>query len=282
MKTGLVMEGGAMRGMFTAGVTDVLMENGITFDGAMGVSAGAAFGCNYKSRQIGRAIRYNKRFCNDDRFASLGSWLKTGDLFNAEFCYKDVPEIMDPFDTDAFAANPMKFYCVATDVESGQSIIHPLKDGLREDVQWIRASSSMPIASRIVELGGRKLLDGGIANPIPLRSMEKLGYDRIVVIETQPRDYHKKKQKGLSAVKALLKDYPAVCHKLEIRHRIYNWQKKYIREKEEKGEILVIRPASPLGIGHTTKHPEELERVYQIGRQAAEERLGEIRAFLKQ
>ena len=121
MKTGLVLEGGAMRGLFTAGVTDVLMENDITFDGLIGVSAGAAFGCNYKSGQIGRALRYNTEYCNDPRYCSFRSLVKTGDLFGADFCYRQIPCELDKFDMEAFSENPMEFYVVATDIETGKS-----------------------------------------------------------------------------------------------------------------------------------------------------------------
>ena len=133
---GLVMEGGAMRGMFTAGVTDVLMEAGITVDGAIGTSAGAVFGCNVKSGQIGRVIRYNTRFCADRRYASLRNLLLTGDLFGAAFCYEDIPDRLDPFDRAAFAANPMAFYAVCTDAVTGQAIYHRCHDGGREDMLW--------------------------------------------------------------------------------------------------------------------------------------------------
>ena len=126
MKTGLVMEGGSMRGMFTAGVIDVFMENGIEFDGAVGTSAGATFGCNYKSKQIGRSIRYNCRFCNDPRYGSFKSLMKTGDFFDADFCYKQIPEILDVFDIETFESNPMEFYVTATDVESGKAVYHKM------------------------------------------------------------------------------------------------------------------------------------------------------------
>lgn len=167
MKTGLVLEGGAMRGMFTAGVMDVLMENGVDFDGVIGVSAGAAFGCNYKSKQIGRVIRYNTRFCADKRYGGLGSLVKTGDIYNTDFCYGTVPLELDPFDFTAYDANPQEFYVVCTDIESGQPVYHKYLGQSDHGFDWIRASASMPLVSRIVEIEGRKLLDGGIADSSP-------------------------------------------------------------------------------------------------------------------
>ena len=148
-----------MRGMFTCGVIDVFMEEGITFDGAAGISAGACFGCNFKSRQIGRPIRYNKRYSRDPRYCSLRSLLKTGDLYGADFCYRELPEVLDPFDYGAFAENPMIFYIGATDVDTGKPVYHKCSDGKDLDMQWIRASASMPLVSRTVEIGGRKLLE---------------------------------------------------------------------------------------------------------------------------
>ena len=205
MKKGLIMEGGAMRGMFTCGVIDVFMENGITFDGAVGISAGAVFGCNYKSRQIGRPLRYNKNYCKDKRYCSISSLIKTGDLYNADFCYRELPNELDPFDSDTFEKDPMVFYVGATDVKTGKCIFHKCSDGKEEDTQWMRASASMPLVSKIVKIGNEQLLDGGIADSIPLKFMEGEGYDRNVVILTQPKGYAKSRNKLMPLIRILLK-----------------------------------------------------------------------------
>ena len=191
MKTGLILEGGAMRGMFTAGVMDVLMENGVTFDGAVGTSAGAAFGCNYKSHQIGRVIRYNTRYCKDKRFCSISSLIKSGDIYNADFCYGDIPSKYDIFDFDTYKNDPMEFYSVCTDIETGKAVYHKYTGDEDSGFDWIRASASMPLVSKIVEIDGKKLLDGGMADSIPLKFFESIGYDRNVVVLTQPADYRK-------------------------------------------------------------------------------------------
>ncbi|MCI6882292.1 MAG: patatin family protein, partial [Lactobacillus johnsonii] len=191
MKKGLVMEGGAMRCMFTAGVIDTLMKAGIDFDGAIGVSAGAAFGCNYKSRQIGRVLRYNVKYASDPRLSSWQSWLKTDDLYGADFCYRELPVELDVFDTAAFQKNPMDFWCVATDINNGEAVYHKLISGKEADLQWIRASSSIPVFARPVEIGSRKYWDGGISDSIPIKFFEKIGYDKNVVILTQPLSYRK-------------------------------------------------------------------------------------------
>lgn len=269
MKTALVMEGGAMRGMFTCGVLDVLMENGISFDGAVGVSAGATFGCNIKSRQIGRAIRYNKKYCKDKRYHSIRSLLTTGDIYNVPFCYDELPYKLDKWDIETFSKNPMEFYCVATDINTGKPVYHKCETGGKEDIIWIQASASMPLVSRPVEIDGGVYLDGGISDSIPLKFMEGLGYDKILVIETQPKDYVKGRQKYMTLVRWMLRKYPNMIKAMEERYLMYNEQKRYVREKEEKGEIEVIRPLAPLNISPVETDEKELERVYQLGRAEA-------------
>ena len=280
MKTGLIMEGGGMRGMFTAGVIDVLMENGIEFDGAIGVSAGACFGCNYKSRQPGRAIRYNTEYCRDKRYCSLWSWIFTGDIFGADFCYREIPDELDLFDTDAFLSNPMEFYVVCTDVETGKALYYRCNDGKKRDVKFIRASASMPLASRIVKIGKYKLLDGGVADSVPLKYFEKKGFDRNVVVLTRPDDYVKGPNKLMPLIRVVLKKYPKIVEAMEKRHEMYNETIEYIKAKEKAGEILVIRPDSDVGNKQIEKNPDELMRVYEMGREHAERQLCEIKEFL--
>ena len=280
MKTGLIMEGGAMRGVFTCGVVDVFLEQGVRFDGAAGISAGACFGCNFKSGQIGRAIRYNKRFSRDPRYCSIRSLLLTGDLYGAEFCYHELPNVLDPFDREAFAANPMDFYVGATDVETGGIVYRNCLDGGEDDMQWIRASASMPLVSRIVETGGYRLLDGGVADPVPYGVMERAGYDRNVYILTRPKGYRKKPDSTLPLAKLALRRTPEMVRAIARRHTVYNRQMEEIDEKEARGEILVIRPPEPLGIRRTEHDPEELDRAYRIGRNEAEKALPAVREFL--
>ena len=279
-KTGLVMEGGAMRGMFTAGVLDVLMENKVEFDGAMGVSAGAVFGCNFKSRQIGRSLRYNMRFCDDPRYCSVESLIKTGDLYGVQFCYDEIPNKLDPFDAETYRNNPMPFYAVCTNVETGKAIHKRLDNGDAKDMEYFRASASMPVVSRIVEVDGYKLLDGGITDSIPLASMERRGYPRNVVILTQPLDYVKKKSDMLPLIRLVMRDYPKVIKAMEVRHIRYNKQEAYVREQELAGKVFVIRPPYALGISRTEDDPAELRRVYDLGRAEMEKQLHDLRAFL--
>lgn len=281
MKTGLILEGGAMRGLFTAGVIDVFMENGIEFDAAIGVSAGAAFGCNYKSRQIGRVIRYNKQFARDPRFCSLRSLIKTGDLFGAEFCYHTIPDTIDIFDTQAYIDNPMDFYVVVTDVETGKAFYINSDEAGDDSLEYFRASASMPLVSRAVEIKGKKYLDGGIADSVPLQYFESIGFEKNVIILTQPAGYVKKPSSAVKLMKYALKDYPMVVKTMENRHNEYNETLALIAEREKSGDVLVIRPEAALEIGRIEHNPDVMQRVYEQGRTVAEKRLDEIKNFIK-
>lgn len=281
MKHGLVLEGGALRGLYSMGIVDVLMDEGITFDGVVGVSAGAALGCNIKSGQVGRALRYNMRFAKDWRYCSLRSLITTGDLYGAEYAYHKVPKEMDIFDVAAFNANPLPFWAVCTDVETGQAVYHLLEDADDETYDWIRASASMPLCSRIVELDGRKLLDGGVADSIPLAFMEREGFDRNIVILTQPEGYVKQRNRFLPLMRlSNLKHYPFFLKAVAERHMMYNEELAFVRKREAEGCALVFRPLSSLPIKHTSHDPKVMRRVYELGREQALLRLQEIKAFL--
>nr|WP_297947119.1 patatin family protein [uncultured Fibrobacter sp.] len=279
-KKGLVLEGGAMRGLFTCGVLDLFMEKGIEFDGAVGISAGACFGCNLKSRQPGRALRYNLRFAGDKRYCSFRSLFKTGDIYNADFCYHKIPQELDPFDFDTLKKNPMEFYMGVTDVETGEAAFPQLVDGCDKDLEWMRASASMPLAAKIVEIDGGKYMDGGIADSIPLQFMQSKGYDRNVVILTQPRNYVKKPNSLMPLIRLVYRKYPNFVRAVACRHEMYNAETRYIFEQEKAGNALVICPDAPLGISRIEKKGAELQRVYDMGRNIAERRLDEITEFL--
>jgi len=280
MKKGLVLEGGAMRGLFTAGIIDVMMEHGIWPDGLIGVSAGAAFGCNMKSRQVGRAIRYNKRFARDSRYSGVRSLLTTGDYFNAQFAYHVVPHKYDIFDNQAFEENPMEFVAVCTDVETGQPVYKRLEKCNEDTYDWIRASASMPLCSRVVCLEGYKLLDGGVSDSIPLEYAEQQGYERNVVILTQPLGYRKHHTRLMPLMRIGLRKYPLMVEAMDRRYLMYNRQLDYVAEAERQGRCLVIRPDEKLPIGHVCHNPEQMERVYQTGRQMGERKINEIKELL--
>ena len=270
-----------MRGLFTAGVTDVMMEEGLTFPAAVGVSAGAVFGCNYKSNQPGRVLRYNLRFCKDPRYCSMRSWAKTGDLFGADFCYREIPDHLDPFDREAYRSNPMDFYVVGTDVTTGRPVYHNCTQGDQEDMAWFRGSASMPLASRVVEAGGYRLLDGGISDSIPLRYLESLGYEKNVVVLTQPMGYVKQRNKALPLLRRALKQYPRVVEAMARRHEMYNEITAYVRDQERRGRVFVLRPEAPLDISRVDHDPEKIQKAYDHGRAVAKKRLAALKTFLQ-
>lgn len=279
VKTGLVLEGGAMRGLFTCGILDVFMEQGIEFNAAVGVSAGACFGCNIKSRQPGRALRYNLRFANDKRYCSVQSLFKTGDIYNADFCYRQLPDELDLFDYETLKNNPMEFYMAVTDIKTGKPVYPKLTDGNRKELQWMRASASMPLVSKPVKIDDGEYLDGGMSDSIPLQFMECVGYKRNVVILTQPRSYVKTPNKLMWLMRILLRKYPKLLDAAN-RHNMYNDETRYVFEQEKLGNVLVLCPDEPLGISRTEKDTSELQRVYDMGRKLAFERLDEIKKFL--
>ena len=279
MKRGLVLEGGAMRGLWTAGVTDVMMEHDILPDGLIGVSAGAAFGCNYKSRQIGRAIRYNTRFAKDPRYSGLRSLLKSGDYFNAEFGYHIVPYEYDIFDIQTFEQNPMRFTVVCTDVLTGEAVYHDINHVDYDELEWLRASASMPLASKVVKVQGHQLLDGGVADSIPLEYFETQGYDRNVVILTQPKGFVKEPNKLMPIMRIALRKYPNMIKAMDERHMMYNRELAYVAKAEEEGRCLVIRPDEKIPIGHISHDPDEMRHVYEIGRKVGEHYIERIKDF---
>ena len=278
MKTGLVLEGGALRGLYTMGIVDVLIEEHIFFDGMIGVSAGAAFGCNYKSQQSGRVLRYNQRFAHDWRFCSVRSWLCTGDLFGADFGYHQVPEELDPFDFKAFNAHPTAFWLVATDVETGKAVYKQITKRMHMDevCEWIRASSSMPLVSQY----GQKLLDGGLADSIPLKFFNEQGYERNIVILTQPRSYTKQPNRLMPLMRMIYHRQPRFVETIARRHDMYNEQLRYVAEQEKMGKAFVIAPEAKLPIQHITHDPKRMQRTYDMGRQQALALLSQIKAFL--
>ncbi len=281
MRRGLILEGGAMRGLFTAGVLDVMMEADLHYDGIVGVSAGAVFGCNYKSHQPGRVLRYNLRFCRDPRYCSLRSLVKTGDLYGADFCYRQLPDELDWFDAKTFREDPTEFYAVCTDLDTGKPVYHRCMDGGAEDLQWLRASASLPLAAQPVEVkGGQRLLDGGIADSIPLAFFERRGYDRNVVVLTQPLSYRKGRNRLLPLVRATLRRYPATVAAMAERSAMYNRQAAYVRQREREGAAFVLRPEAPLDIGRVEHDPAKLQAVYDQGRAVALRRLDALRAYL--
>lgn len=281
-RPGLVMEGGGMRGIFTNGVIDVLLEHNVQFGCAVGVSAGACFGINIKSQQIGRALRYNVQMQGDPRYMSMRSWLTTGNYVNAEFCYHTLPDQLDVIDRDTYQRNPMPFYVVCTDADTGQPVYQRIEHLEYEDLEWVRASASLPIVSKPVCIGDKRLLDGGLSDSLPLRFAERVGSEYNLVILTQPRGFRKAPVHHPWKYRLLCGRYPAVVRCLQHRPDMYNAQLEYLESQERTGKTLLIAPPEPLNIGRIELNGDKLQHLYQLGRQACLAQLDQVLDFVAQ
>ena len=279
MKIGLVLEGGAMRGMYTAGVLDTFLDNNIEVDGVIGVSAGVLFGVNYLSKQKGRVIRYNKRFINDKRYMGFWSLLTTGNIINKEFSFYEVPKKLDVFDNETFMKSKIDFWATITNVETGKPEYVKLDD-LFAQMEVLRATSAMPYVSKIVELETGKYLDGGVSDSIPVEKCKELGYDKIIVVLTRPLDYRKKKPKE-GIAKAYYRKYPEFAKMLNNRYKMYNETVEKIIDMENKKEIFVIRPSRLVDVKRIEKNPEKLQEMYDLGIEDAKNCLESLKQYIK-
>lgn len=278
MKIGLVLEGGAMRGMFTAGVLDVLLEQNIQIDSIVAVSAGALFGVNLPSKQKGRALRYNKRFLNDKRYLGWHSLLTTGNIVNKDFAFYQVPFIHDIFDNDAFKRSPIDFYATITNIETGLAEYIQITDPFAQ-MEVLRASSAMPYVSKFVEINGKKYLDGGIADSIPLGFCQSLGCDKIIVVLTRPFNYRKKPSNPLIS-KWFYHRYPKLADTLQNRYKIYNQQVEKVIQESEQGNIFVIRPSKNLAIKRIEKDINKVQAMYDLGVSDTIQNINTLKSYL--
>lgn len=266
MKVGLVLEGGAMRGMYTAGVIDTFLSHNIKVDGIIGVSAGALFGVNYFSKQKGRVIRINKRFCRDLRYMSLPSLLFTGNVVNKKFTYYKVNTKLDVFDDEEFEKNNTGYYVVVTNIKTGKPEYLPIDKALT-NLEKFRASAAMPLVSKIVKIDGKEYLDGGVSDAIPIDKCIELGYDKIIVVLTQHLEYRKKplSEKKKQKIYIKYKNYPNLISTMVNRYKNYNNTVEKIIDLENKKEIFVIRPSRKIVINVIERHKEKLQEVYDLG-----------------
>jgi predicted patatin/cPLA2 family phospholipase len=266
MKTALVLEGGAMRGIYTAGILDAFMEKEVKFDAIIGVSAGALFGVNYLSEQKGRAIRYNKKYNSDPNYMGIKPLIKTGNFFDTEYAYEKVPRELDPFDDETFKKNAEKipFFAVLTNMETGKPAYNRIRCVFNQ-MDELRASGSMPFVSKPVELFGKLYLDGGIADSIPFEYMLKKGYDRVVVVMTKSREFVRKPMNKVMVDLVFKEKYPKFARALRNRHIMYNRQVEKLAELEKEGKAIVIRPSMELNVGRSEKNPEKLQSLYDLG-----------------
>ena len=277
-RTVFVLEGGAMRGLYTAGVLDVLMQNGVSTDAIYGVSAGALFGINFKSKQIGRAIRYNLKYAHEKNYMGLYSLITTGDIMNKKFCFDRIVNELDKFDFDTFNASPIDFYAVVTNVETGKAEHIKISDA-RAQLEVLRASGSMPFVSRLVEFGGNKYLDGAISDPIPFKKVLEEGYDKIVVVLTRAEQDPKRQEK--LPYNWVYRKYPNFIKCAEKQLDVYNESLDLIREYEKQGKIVVLRPSQNLKIARVEKSLKKLAAIHKLGVDDCTKKLDEIKKYLK-
>lgn len=263
MSVGLVLEGGGLRGIYTVGVLDIFMDNNIKVDGILGVSAGALFGVNYPSGQRGRGLRYNLEYAKDPRYMGFRNLITTGNIVGKDFAYYDIPFNRDVFDEEAFEKSGMDFYAVVTNVETGKAEYIKI-DNVFEQMEAFVATSSMPLVSKIVEIDGKKYLDGGCADSIPVKKCMEMGYDKVVVILTRPLEYRKKKENGWLNALAYRK-YPEFVNTLNNRPNDYNKTVEQIIELEKQGKVFVIRPSKTIPIKRIEHDTEVIQRMYDLG-----------------
>ena len=279
MKIGLVLEGGAMRGLFTAGVLDIFLDNNVEVTDVVGVSAGTLFGVNYVSKQRGRALRYNLKYINDKRYMNVKSWLKTGNLINKDFTYYKLPFQLDVFDNKTFKESPINFFATVTNIETGEAEFVKIKDAYKQ-METLRATSALPFISEIIEVGDKKYLDGGISNSIPVDFFEKQDFDKVIVILTRPITYRKEKTTGIQ-YKLFYKKYPKLVEKLENRYKEYNDTVDKIVELEKEGKLFVIRPSENITIKRLEKDVEKLQKVYDLGLKDGNNIIEELKQYLE-
>lgn len=279
-KIGLVLEGGAMRGMYTAGVLDLLMDNGIRADLVIGVSAGAIHGCCYVSGQRGRSIRYYEKYRRDRRFMGLWALVTTGELVGAKFCYEDIPLRLDPFDEAAFEASPTAFYLTVTNLETGKAeYIHCKELKVGSGMDYMRAGASMPLCSRIVEIGGKKYLDGGVADSIPYAAAKALGCTRCIVVLTRPAGYLKQPA-ALAPFRLMYRKYPHFVETMAHRHTVYNSEVCAVEQAAKAGEAFLIRPTADLQVSRAERDLTKLRALYELGCSDARALMPALRDFV--
>ena len=267
-KTGLVLEGGGMRGIFTAGVLDLFLENNVIVDNCVAVSAGACLGASYMSKQYKRGFNAIADHINKKEYASFYNLITTGDFFDVDYSYRRVVEEFNPFDNEEYIKNPTIFQTVITNVKTGKAEYPHIRDAVKELI-YIRASASLPFLSRMVEINGEKYLDGGVSDPIPLKKAIENGNKKIILILTRDKKYRKKQSKLSKISLILYKKYPKFVELMNTRYERYNETLEYIYELEKKGEVFIIQPESSLDLGRIEKNRKKLEIVYQMGYEKA-------------
>lgn len=281
MTTGLLLEGGAMRGLYTAGVLDVFMENKVFVNSIIGVSAGALFGMNYKSKQIGRVLRYNKKYAANKEYMGFYSLLTTGNIMNQDFCFNRIVNELDPVDFEAYRSNPEDFYAVITNMQTGKAEYVKLDDLEKKDqLEYLRASGSMPFLSKPVSVNGNLYLDGGIADSIPIEKLMEMNYDKMIVVLTRPKGYRKKKR-NTKLPEIYYRKYPNLAAAISSRYERYNRQLDIITDLEASGKAFVLRPSRLVPIKRIERNLIKIQAIYDLGRADALQNLDILTEYLR-
>ena len=279
MKTLLILEGGGLRGIYTAGVLDTFMKNNIKVDCVIGVSAGALFGINYLSNQKGRALRYNLENVGNKNYMGISSWIRTGNIMNKDFCFDKLIYETDPFDFDTFNKSKTDFYAVVTNVVTGKAEYIKIDD-IENQLEYLRAGGSIPVVSKIVHIKGKKYLDGGVADSVPIKWGLKKKKKKIIVVETRPKEYRKKKSNNL-LFKRVYRKYPKFVETYNNRYKVYNKTKEYIERLEEEKRVFVIRPSEIVKISRIEKNKDKIQEMYRLGMRDANNKLKDLKKYLK-
>ncbi len=279
MKTALILEGGGMKGLYTAGVIDVLVENNIETDVAAGVSAGALFGTNFKAKQIGRILRYNLNYGANSERLGLKSLLKTGNVMNKDFYFDELPNHLDVMDLDTYQKSKTEFFAVVTNLKTGCAEYKNIEDLHNNDcVEYLRASASLPFLSKPVYVDGTPYLDGGVVDSIPVKHFLEMGYDKILVVLTKTKDFRPKMKIPFSRL--VYKKYPKFAEVLRYRNPVYTEQCDYVEKLEDEKRVLVIRPSKDLKVGTLERKKEKLQSIYDLGVKDCKSMIEEIKNYL--
>ena len=276
-KTALILEGGAMRGLYSAGVLDVFMQNNITVDVAYGVSAGALFGLNYKSRQIGRAIRYNLKYAHEKNYMGLYSLITTGDVMNKDFCFNKLVYELDKLDFETYKNNPMDFFAVVTNLKTGKAEYIKIDDA-KEGIEYFRASGSMPFVSKPVEIDGNLYLDGAIADAIPFKKALEDNFEKIIVVLTRPQGYTKKNSH--LPYNLIYRKFPNFVVAAKNSCKKYSETLDLIKKYESENKIIVLRPSKNVKVKRVEKNRKKLQAIYDLGVSDCIEKLDKIKEYL--
>ena len=278
-KAALILEGGAMRGLYSAGVLDVFMQNNVNVDVIYGVSAGALFGLNYKSRQIGRAIRYNIKYAHEKNYMGLYSLITTGDVMNRDFCFNKLVYELDKLDFETYKNSPVEFYAVVTNLQTGKPEYIQIDDA-QKDLEYFRASGSMPFVSIPVEVNGNLYLDGAIADAVPIKKALEENYERIIVVLTRPLEYNRKKKTHMP-YKLFYGKFPNFVETAKKSYKKYNETMDLIEKYETENKIVVLRPSKHIKMQRVEKDTKKLQAIYDLGFYDCMKKLDDIKEYLK-